>query len=150
MTDIQQETTTQRRRRGGGRDKNAGRSSPARAGRAGRGGRQPAEQVLAELEPMVSALIKENRELQRQIERLNKQPLGAASGTVERALRSLERRISGSLDGETTTGRRRSAGATSTSRARRKVTDPELLERRRQALAKARQARAAKRASAPQ
>ncbi len=147
MTDVQQETTTQRRRRGGGRDKNAGRSSPARAGR---GGRQPAEQVLAELEPMVSALIKENRELQRQIERLNKQPLGTTSGTVERALRSLERRISDSLDSETTTGRRRSARATSATRARRKVTDPELLERRRQALAKAREARQAKRASAQQ
>jgi hypothetical protein len=99
---------------------------------------------------MISALIKENHELHRQIDKLSKQTVGAASRTVERALRSLERRISGSLDGRTATGRRGSAGTTSAPRARRKVTDPELLERRRQALAKAREARAAKRASAQQ
>jgi hypothetical protein len=97
---------------------------------------------------MISALIKENRELQRQIDKLSKQAVGAASGAAERALRSLERRVRGSLDGRTTTAQRPSAGGTSTRRMRRKVTDPELLERRRQALAKARAARAAKRASA--
>ena len=95
---------------------------------------------------MISALIKENRELHRQIDKLSKQSVGA----VERALRSIQRRISGSLDGETTTGRRRSARVTSTTKARRKVTDPQLLERRRQALAKAREVRAAKRASRQQ
>jgi hypothetical protein len=97
---------------------------------------------------MISALIKENRELHRQIDKLSKQTVGAASGTAERALRSLERRVRGSLGGHMTTGRRRSAGATST--PRRKVTDPELLERRRQALAKAREVRAAKRLVAQQ
>jgi hypothetical protein len=111
-------------------------------------GRQSAEQALAELDPMISALIKENRELHRQIDKLSKQTVGAASGTTERALRSLERRVRGSLDGHTASGRRRSAGATSS--PRRKVTDPELLERRRQALAKAREVRAAKRVAAQQ
>jgi hypothetical protein len=96
---------------------------------------------------MISALIKENRELHRQIDRLSKQIVGASSGTVERALRSLERRVSGSLDGKTSVGRSRSVKAISATKARRKVTDPQLLERRRQALAKAREARAAKRAS---
>lgn len=99
---------------------------------------------------MISALIKENRELHRQIDKLSKQTVGAASGAAERTLRSLERRVGGSLDDHAATGRRRSPGATSTPRARRKVTDPELLERRRQALAKAREARAAKRAGAQQ
>jgi hypothetical protein len=99
---------------------------------------------------MISALIKENRELHRQIDKLSKQTVGAASGASERALRSLERRVRGSLDGRTPTAKRRSAGATSTPRVRHKLTDPELLERRRQALAKAREARAAKRASAQQ
>jgi hypothetical protein len=103
--------------------------------------------MLAELEPMISALIKENRELHRQIDKLSKETVGVASAAVERTLRSIERRISGSLDGETTTGRRRSARVISTTKARRKVTDPQLLERRRQALAKAREVRAAKRAS---
>src|SRR5919204_3081273 len=147
MTGVQEEKTTQRRRSRGARNTNAPRSSSARSTRRAR---QPAQQVLAELEPMISALIKENRELHRQIDKLSKQTVGAGSGAVERALRSIERRISGSLDGETTTGRRRSARVASTTRARRKVTDPQLLERRRQALAKAREVRAAKRASRQQ
>jgi hypothetical protein len=145
MTGVQENRTTQQRRRRLARATNTGRSSPAYSGR---GGRQPADQVLAELEPMVSALIKENRELHRQIDKLSKQTVGATLGTAERALRSLERRVRGSLDGHTVTGRRRSAEVTST--PRRKVTDPELLERRRQALAKAREVRAAKRVAAQQ
>jgi hypothetical protein len=145
MTDVHKETTTRRQRSGGVRNTKAGRSSQTRSSR---GGRQPAEQVLAELEPMISILIKENRELRRQIDRLSKQSVRAASGTVERTLQSLERRGCGSLDGEITTGGRRSTRATSVPRERRKVTDPELLERRREALAKARAVRAAKRASA--
>jgi hypothetical protein len=145
MTGVQENSTTQQRRRRRARNTNASRSSPTRSGRAGR---QPADQVLAELEPMISALIKENRQLHRQIDKLSKQTVGAASGTAERALRSLERRVRGSLDGPTATGRRRLAGPTST--PRRKVTDHELLERRRQALAKAREVRAAKRVAAEQ
>ena len=111
--------------------------------------RQPTQSVLADLDRMVSALIKENRELQRQIDKLSRQALGATSGTAERALRSIQRRISSAVDGLATTRRRRSgAAAPAVSRTPRKITDPEVLERRRQALAKARAARAAKRASA--
>src|SRR5256885_9268642 len=144
MTGVHDKSTTQRRRSGGARSMNPRRSPTAGSSH---GARQPAEQVVAELEPMISALIKENRDLHRQIDKLSKQSLGAGSAAAERALRSLERRVRGSLDEPPATGRRRSAGAASTPRARRKVTDPELLERRRQALAKAREARAAKRAS---
>ena len=104
--------------------------------------------MLAELDQMVSVLIKENRELQRKIDRLSRQGSSPASGSTERGLRSIQRRISRAVDGGTTTRRRRSTTAASTGGTRRKVTDPEVLERRRQALAKARQARAAKRASA--
>ena len=85
MTGVQERTRTQRRRSGeGGRETNAGRASPIRSRRVGR---QSAEQALAELEPMISALINENRELHRQIDKLSKQTVGAGSGTVERALR---------------------------------------------------------------
>jgi hypothetical protein len=143
MTGVQESSTTQQRRRTRAQNTNTGRSSPTRSGRPGR---QPADQVLTELEAMISALIKENRELQRQIDKLSKRTVGATSGTAERALRSLERRVRGSLDGHTATDRRLSAGATPT--PKRKVTDPELLERRRQALAKAREVRAAKRVAA--
>ena len=108
--------------------------------------RQPTQSVLAELDRMISALIKQNRELQRQIDKLSRQAGGTASGTAERALRSIQRRIRGAVDSGTATRRRRSASQVS--RTRGKIIDPELLERRRQALAKARAARAAKRASA--
>ena len=145
MTEVQRKASTLRPRSGRAQSTNGPRSSPARSNRRPR---QPADQLVAELEPMISALIKENRELHRQIDKLSKQSVGAGSGAAERALRSLERRVRANLDGRTATGRRRSAGAASTPRARRKVTDPELLERRRQALAKAREARAVKRASA--
>jgi len=97
---------------------------------------------------MISALIKENRELQRQIDKLSRQALGATSGTAERALRSIQRRTSSAVDGRATTRRRRSGPAAPVSRTPRKITDPEVLEKRRQALAKARAARAAKRANA--
>jgi hypothetical protein len=100
---------------------------------------------------MISALIKENRELHRQIDKLSRQTLGGPSVTAERILRWLERRVRGSHEGQGATGRRRRAGgATSTSTAKRKMTDLERLERRRQALAKAREARATKRAAAYQ
>src|SRR5437899_1698092 len=92
---------------------------------------------------MISALIKQNRELHRRIDKLSKPTIGAASGVVERACGSLERRVRCRLDGLTVTGRRWSAGASSTSRVRPKVTDPELLERHRQTLANAREAQAA-------
>src|SRR6266568_538488 len=147
MTEVQRKASTRRRRSGRAQSTNGPRSSPARSNRRAR---QPADQLVAELEPMISALIKENRELHRQIDKLGKQSVGAGSAAAERALRSLERRVRVSLGGRTATGRRLSAGARSIPRARRKVTDPELLERRRQALAKAREVRAAKRASAQQ
>jgi hypothetical protein len=48
---------------------------------------------------MISALIKENRDLHRQIDKLSKLTVGAGSGIAERTLRSLQRRISGTVGG---------------------------------------------------
>jgi len=104
--------------------------------------------VVADIDRMISALIKENRDLQRQIDKLNRQAVGSTSGAAERTLRSIQRRISGAVDGGRTTRRRRSVAPAPVSRMPRKITDPEVLDRRRQALAKAREARAAKRAGA--
>jgi hypothetical protein len=42
---------------------------PTRASNRGRGLRQPTEGVLADLDRMISALIKENRDLHRQIDK---------------------------------------------------------------------------------
>jgi hypothetical protein len=144
MTEVVETTTTRRRRRQTARNTSARASSLTRRGRSAR---QTTEQVLADLDRVVSALIKENRELSRQVERFSGRAVGAASGTVERTLRSIQRRVSGAVDGGITTGRRKSAGRP-VARKRGRITDPELLERRRQALAKAREARSAKRASA--
>src|SRR3981081_2605214 len=145
MTTAQETPTTRRRSR-------AVRSSDVKtssATRRSRGARQPMQSVLADLDRMISALIKENRELQRQIDKFGRQALGATSGTAERALRSIQRRISSAVDGRATTRRRRSGPAAPVSRTPRKITDPEVLERRRQALAKARAARAAERGRDP-
>ena len=137
------EKTTVRRRRVRVRN-GEGRTSSAT--RRSSGSRQPTERVLADLDRMISALIKENGELHRQIDRLSRQASGGTSGTAERALRSLQLRISRAVDGGTTTPGRRPTRAATVSTTRRRVTDPEVLERRRQALVKARQALAAKRA----
>ena len=145
MAEVQEKTRTRRRQSRAVRNIDA---KPTSASRRGRGLRQPTEGVLADLDRMISALIKENRELQRQIDKLSRQALGATSGTAERALRSIQRRISSAVDGRATRRRRRLVPAAPVSRTPRKITDPEVLERRRQALAKARAARAAKRASA--
>ena len=145
MPTAQETTTTRRRSSRAVRNNDV---KPSAATPRSRGVRQPTQSVLTDLDRMISALIKENRELHRQIDKLSKQAFGATSGIAERALRSIQRRISSAVDGRATTRRRRSVSAAAVSRTPRKITDPEVLERRRQALAKARAARAAKRASA--
>jgi hypothetical protein len=130
---LKRKGPTRRRRSGRARSTSGPRSL---SGRSNRGGRQPAEEIVTEPEPMISALIRENRD--RQIDELSRQTAGGSLALSERALRSLGRRVQATLDVEATGRRRRPGGATSTSTAKPKVTDPELLERRRQALAKAR------------
>jgi hypothetical protein len=145
MTTVQETPTTRRRSSRTVRNSDAKPSSTTRRGSSVR---QPTQSVLADLDRMISALIKQNRELQRQIDKLSRQAMGATSGTAERALRSIQRRLSSAVGGRATTRRRRSVAAAAVSRTPRKITDPEVLQKRRQALAKARATRAAKRASA--
>ncbi len=66
MTEVVETGTTRRRRRQTARNTNARASSPTRRGRSAR---QTTEQVLADLDRVVSALIKENRELTPIVER---------------------------------------------------------------------------------
>ena len=145
MAEVQEKSRTRRPQTRAVRKSDV---KPTRASHRGRGLRQPTEGVLADLDRMISALIKENRDLHRQIDKLSKLAVGAGSGITERTLRSLQRRISGTVDGGRKSSGRRSALTAPASRRRGKITDPELLERRRQALAKAREVRAAKRAGA--
>jgi hypothetical protein len=75
--------------------------------------------LVDNLNQMVDQLIKENRKLRRQVERLTSKGAGLASGTVERGLRTIQRRVQRAIGGGTTTRRRRT---TSTTRRRRTTT----------------------------
>jgi hypothetical protein len=101
---------------------------------------------VASLAEMVDLLIKENRQLKRALARAEKAPGSGNLGQAGKALARLQRRLTQALDSSSTTRRPRSTTtAPASSRTRRKVTDPEVLERRRQALAKARAVRQARR-----
>jgi cell division septum initiation protein DivIVA len=107
--------------------------------------RQSGDELLTQLTAQIDRLIAENRDLKRAIAKAE-QAAGGGLGQASRALTGLQRRVSQALasDGR---GRGRGAEAAAAPRPRRKVTDPEVLEKRRAALAKARAARAAKRAA---
>lgn len=70
---------------------------------------------MTRLNTMVADLIKENRKLRRQVVKLTERGSAAASGTVERGLRTLSRRVERALGGTTrrrkasTNGRRKPA-----------------------------------------
>jgi hypothetical protein len=62
---------------------------------------------------MIDDLIKENRKLRRQVDRLSARGTSVASSTVERGLRTIQRRVQRALGSGATTTRRRSTRATS-------------------------------------
>ena len=74
---------------------------------------------------MVDELIKENRKLKRQVDRLSARGTTAGSGIVERGLRGIQRRVQRAIGTGTTTRRRSTAGRrtgrrrTTTTRRRR-------------------------------
>lgn len=113
---------------------------------------QPA--VLEDLKKMVDALLKENRALKRQVEKLAAAGVAARPGRranpLATGLAGLQRKLQRALDGSTTASSRRAASrrrtAAATTRTRKPVS-PEVREKRLQALAKARAARAAKKAA---
>jgi molybdenum-dependent DNA-binding transcriptional regulator ModE len=63
------------------------------------------DDLMAHLNTTISELIKQNRKLKRQIERLTAKGTAAASSNVDRALRTLQGRVERALT--PTTGRRR-------------------------------------------
>ena len=100
---------------------------------------------MTSLAEMVDLLIKENRQLKRALGRAEKAHGSGIPGQVANALSGLQRRLTRALDSSPTTRRPRStATAVASIRTRRKVSDPDVLERRRQALAKARAVRQAR------
>lgn len=66
-------------------------------------------ELVEQLNAAVAQLIKENRKLKRQVERLSVRATSGASGAVDRGLRGIQKRVQKALT-TTTTRRRRRAG----------------------------------------
>jgi hypothetical protein len=136
------------RRRAGRPRKTQGPAEPP-APKRGRRPRLSRDALVTSLAEMVDLLIKENRQLRRALERSEKTQGSGNLGQAAKALSGLQGRIARALDSSPTTRRQRlTSTAAASVRTRRKVKDPDVLERRRQALAKARAVRQAKRLGA--
>ena len=125
-------------------------STQAEGRRRTREPRPSGDALVAGLTEMVDRLIQENKDLKRELARVSKKEGSAGNlGQATKTLSGLQRRLSRALN-ETAAPRRRGAAvaAAPAPKPRRRVTDPEVLERRRQALVKARAARQAKREAA--
>jgi cell division septum initiation protein DivIVA len=93
--------------------------------------------VLEQIQANVDQLIEENKTLKKELARLQ---TAGADGASRRSLIGIQRRLQSALGQPSTRG-----GAAR--QARRRITDPAVLEKRRAALAKARAVLAEKRAS---
>lgn len=109
--------------------------------------RNPAgNEPVDRLNSMINTLIAENRKLRKQVEKLSAAATGPAASKVEKGLRSLARRVERAVSASSTpttraTGSRRRMQSVAKPR---KPVSPEVAEKRRQALAKAREVRKAK------
>ena len=106
---------------------------------------------MTSLAEMVDLLIKENRQLKRALARAEKTRGSGNLGQAAKALSGLQRRLTRALNSSPTPTTRRPRATTTAAasiRTRHNVTDPDVLERRRQALAKARAVRQASRRGA--
>ena len=94
---------------------------------------------------MINSLIAENRKLRRQIEKLTAAAAGGGSKAIESGIAKIERRLqrATSTPGARRTGSARRGSGVAT--RPRKPVSPEVAEKRREALAKARAVRMAKR-----
>jgi cell division protein FtsB len=83
-----------------------------------RGKRLAGHELVEQLNAVVAQLIKENRKLKRQVEKLTARGTAAASGTVDRSLRAIQKRAQKAL-GAPVKRRRRGAAAAAKKTARR-------------------------------
>jgi molybdenum-dependent DNA-binding transcriptional regulator ModE len=88
-----------------------------RAGRKRLGGTE----LTAQLNDMVAELIKENRKLKRQVVKLTERGSKAASSTIDRTLRTIQRRVRKALTAPTKRRRRKPAAPAAT---RKKTVTP--------------------------
>jgi septum formation inhibitor MinC len=70
--------------------------------------------LVQQLNSMIAELIKENRKLKRQVDKLGERGTKAASGTVERGLRTIQRRVQKALKATPKRRKRRIAAAATT------------------------------------
>jgi len=81
-------------------------------------------ELVEQLNAAVAALIKENRKLKRQVEKLSARATSGASGVVDRGLRGIQKRVQKALTTTTTRRRRRGTAAAAATKktTRRKKT----------------------------
>lgn len=81
-------------------------------------------ELVEQLNAAVAQLIKENRKLKRQVEKLSARATSGASGVVDRGLRGIQKRVQKALTTTTTRRRRRrgtAAAATKKTTRKRKA-----------------------------
>ena len=89
------------------------RAKSTTAGRT-RGRRLGGAELTEQLNQMVAELIKENRKLRRQVVKLTERGSKVASTTLERGLRTIQRRVQRALVSPVKRRRRKTAGAAAT------------------------------------
>jgi len=78
-------------------------------------------ELVEQLNAAVAQLIKENRKLKRQVEKLSVRATSGASGVVDRGLRGIQKRVTKALTTTARRGRRKGAAvATATKKTVRK------------------------------
>ena len=113
MADEQTQPSTTRRRRG---------RPPGSKSTTGTRRRLGGSELVHQLNTVVAELIKENRKLKRQVEKLTARGTKAASTTVERSLRTIQRRVQKALGGTKRRTRRAATAAPATTRRRAATT----------------------------
>jgi hypothetical protein len=104
------ESTQQPRRRRG--------RPPGSKSKTGTRRRLGGAELVQQLNAMIAELIKENRKLRRQVEKFAARGTKAASGTVERSLRTIQRRVQKALKATPKRRKRRTTAAATTTRKR--------------------------------
>ena len=84
----------------------------------GRPRRLGGHELVEQLNAAVAQLIKENRKLKRQVEKLSARATSGASGAVDRGLRGIQKRVTKALT-TTTTKRRRRRGTAAAAAAKK-------------------------------
>jgi uncharacterized coiled-coil protein SlyX len=88
----------------------------ARKATRARGKRAGGGELIQQLNEMVAELIKENRKLKRQVDKLTARGSEAASSAVERSLRTIQRRVQRALNAPVKRRGRKTSGARTTRR----------------------------------